>query len=145
MNLVKKLGIVSLIGFTLISTSTSFAKNPNKIEKNNTVIEVEKDNSITPFDLEVRNGTIRNEVDFEKTYKLSKSNGKNINFWIKNNGTNSVRITINGKHGKTFGPGKSGHITAPAGFFTKNYTFKAVPTPSGGRISIDYRIAQRDQ
>ncbi|MEZ2659505.1 hypothetical protein ACBP89_15695 [Aneurinibacillus aneurinilyticus] len=83
-------------------------------------------------------------TEFQATYSLKKSNGANVNFWIKNTGNVSVKITINGGQKKTFAPGTNGHISAPVGIFSSNYKFKAVPTPNGGKISIDYSIAQRD-
>lgn len=81
---------------------------------------------------------------FEKTAVLTDSNGKTVNFWIRNNGTTSVAITINGKGSRTIKPGTEGHISADVGYFTKDYTFKASPTPNGGDIDIEYKIAQRD-
>ncbi|KOR76066.1 hypothetical protein [Paenibacillus solani] len=83
-------------------------------------------------------------TQFQATYPLKKSNGAKVNFWIKNTGDVSVKITINGKQKTTLAPGKSGHISAPVGFLSSNYKFKAVPTPNGGKISINFRIAQRD-
>lgn len=83
-------------------------------------------------------------TQFQATYQLKKSNGAKVNFWIKNTGNVSVKITINGGQKKTLAPGKSGHISAPVGFLSKDYKFKAVPTPNGGKISINFRIAQRD-
>lgn len=83
-------------------------------------------------------------TEFQATYPLKKSNGAKVNFWIKNTGNVSVRITINGDQKRTLAPGKSGHISAPVGSLSSEYKFKAVPTPNGGEISIDYRIAQRD-
>nr|WP_202128604.1 hypothetical protein [Paenibacillus dendrobii] len=83
-------------------------------------------------------------TEFQATYPLKKSNGAKVNFWIKNTGNVSVRITINGDQKRTLAPGKNGHISAPVGFLSSEYKFKVVPTPNGGKISIDYRIAQRD-
>lgn len=81
---------------------------------------------------------------FEKTAVLTDSNGKIVNFWIRNNGTTSVAMTINGKDKRIIKPGTEGHISADVGYFTKDYTFKASPTPNGGDIDIEYKIAQRD-
>ncbi|MGG3280612.1 hypothetical protein [Paenibacillus solani] len=83
-------------------------------------------------------------TQFQATYPFKKSNGAKVNFWIKNTGDVSVKITINGRQKRTIAPGKSGHISAPVGFLSGDYKFKAVPTPNGGDISINYRIAQRD-
>ncbi|MFU1794921.1 hypothetical protein ACM1RC_13725 [Paenibacillus azoreducens] len=86
----------------------------------------------------------RSGTEFQAKYPLKKSNGAKVNFWIKNTGKVSVKITINGDQKRTLAPGKSGHISAPVGSLSSEYKFKAVPTPNGGEISIDYRIAQRD-
>ncbi|MFC3747111.1 hypothetical protein [Paenibacillus sp. GCM10012306] len=83
-------------------------------------------------------------TEFQDSFPLKKSNGAKVNFWIKNTGNVSVRISINGDQKRTLAPGKSGHISAPVGSLSREYKFKAVPTPDGGDISIDYRIAQRD-
>ncbi|MBD7969575.1 hypothetical protein [Paenibacillus gallinarum] len=83
-------------------------------------------------------------TEFQTTHRLKKRNGAIVNFWIKNTGDVSVKITINGDQKKTLAPGKSGHISAPVVSLSSKYKFKAVPTPNGGKISVDYRIAQRD-
>ncbi|GGG14732.1 hypothetical protein GCM10010912_68940 [Paenibacillus albidus] len=95
-------------------------------------------------DYAAKSGSHSGTAGFSTTYKLSSANGKNVNFWIKNTGNVSVRITINGDQKRTLAPGKSGHISAPVGSLSSEYKFKAVPTPNGGDSSIDYRIAQRD-
>lgn len=77
-------------------------------------------------------------------YSLNKSNGQYINFWIKNTGNVNVKIKINDTVERTFKPGEEGHITAQFSRDSdEDFIFKAVPTPNGGKISIDYRIAQR--
>ncbi|AZH29196.1 MULTISPECIES: hypothetical protein [Paenibacillus] len=98
---------------------------------------------ITPFDMNVSDGSYSG-TGFSTSYKLTSSNGKNVNFWVQNTGKVSVKITINGDHEKTLKKGESGHISASVGYFASEYKFKAVATPNGGDISIDYKIAQRD-
>lgn len=83
-------------------------------------------------------------TEFQAAYRLKKRNGAKVNFWIKNTGDVSVKITINGDQKRTLAPGKSGHISTSVGSLSSKYKFKAVPTPNGGKISIDYRIAQSD-
>ena len=56
-----------------------------------------------------------------------------------------IAITINNKAEKVIKPGKQGHTYIEASTFAKDYVFKAVPSGAGGRISFDYRIAQRDK
>ena len=83
-------------------------------------------------------------TEFQAAYRLKESNGAKVNFWIKNTGKVSVKISINGSQKRTLAPGKSGHISAPVGSLSSDYKFKAVPTPNGGKISISFRIAQKD-
>lgn len=102
-------------------------------------------NEITPYDMDVASGKVIDATEYSGNYSLKSANGKNVNFWIKNNSSVEVKISINGKASDKFKPGESGHITASVGFLSSNYTFKAVPVSStGGRISIEYKIAQRD-
>ncbi len=82
--------------------------------------------------------------EFETTKALTSKNGKTVNFWVQNNGTISVAITINGKGKRTIELGAQGHISADIGDISKAYKCKAVPVPNGGDIDIDYKIAQRD-
>lgn len=95
-------------------------------------------------DYAAQSGSHSGTSGFSTTIKLSSANGKKVNFWVKNTGNVSVRITINGEQGRTLAPGKSGHISAPVSFLISKYKFKAEPTPNGGDSSIDYRIAQRN-
>lgn len=95
------------------------------------------------YDMDIARGTYTGTQFFAR-YKLSSSNGKNVNFYVKNTGKVAVKITINGSHAATIQPGKQGHITAPVGLFSKNYEFIAAPTPNGGQISVIYGIAQRN-
>lgn len=81
-------------------------------------------------------------TEFQAAYTFKKRNGAKVNFWIKNTGDVSVRISINGDQKRTLAPGKSGHVSVEVGSLSRKYKFKAVPTPNGGKISIDYRIAQ---
>ena len=93
--------------------------------------------------MDIAKGSVTGSA-FETTKSLTSKNGKIVNFWIQNNGTTSVAITINGKEKRTIEPGAQGHISADVGYISKDYKFKAVPVPNGGDIDIDYKIAQRD-
>lgn len=99
---------------------------------------------VAPLDLDLAGGDVKNATDWEKTIKLSKSNGSTVNFYIENKGSVSITISINGSNSRSFAPGEKGHITANVtGLVSKNYKFKAVPT-SSGEITFRYDIAQRD-
>ena len=99
---------------------------------------------VAPLDLDLAGGDVKNATDWEKTIKLSKSNGSTVNFYIENKGSVSITISINGENARSLAPGEKGHITANVtGLVSKNYKFKAVPT-SSGEITFRYDIAQRD-
>ncbi|MNW29069.1 hypothetical protein D3C74_59130 [compost metagenome] len=124
---------------TGVSTLPTFAQSTESSSKNYAT----ESGVIQPYDMDVSSGTYSG-TGFSTSYKLSSANGKKVNFWIKNTGNVSVKITINGDSETTFAPGKSGHISASVGYFTSEYKFKASATPNGGDISIEYKIAQRD-
>ena len=94
--------------------------------------------------MDIAKGSVTGSA-FETTKSLTSKNGKIVNFWIQNNGTTSVAITINGKEKRTIEPGVQGHISADVGYISKDYKCKAVPVPNGGDIDIDYKITQRDK
>ena len=99
--------------------------------------------TISPLDIEHGNDTC-NDVQFQRTVYASSRNGKYLNFWIKNNGINSVTITINDSGARTIEPGGQGHIYVTVGYLSRAYSCKAVPASNGGRINIEWKIAQRD-
>ncbi|ATP39999.1 hypothetical protein CSE16_08015 [Solibacillus sp. R5-41] len=103
----------------------------------------ETDSGVVSYDMDISEGSLSG-TEFSPTYKLSSSNGKNVDFHIVNTGNVDVKISINGEFEETFAPGEGDYITAPVALLAKDYKFKAVPTPNGGKISIDYRITQRD-
>jgi len=101
------------------------------------------DNEIMPVrDLDVDSGSYSGS-DYDDTFYLSKNNGKTVNFWIRNKGSNNVVISINGENERTIKPGRSGHITADVTGTNQRFDFNARPSASTpGHISIDFRIAQ---
>lgn len=101
------------------------------------------DNEIVSVrDLDVDSGSYSGS-DYDDTFYLSKNNGKTVNFWIRNKGSNNVVISINGGNERTIKPGRSGHITADVTGTNQRFDFNARPSASTpGHISIDFRIAQ---
>lgn len=101
------------------------------------------DNEIMPVrDLDVDSGSYSGS-DYDDTFYLSKNNGKTVNFWIRNKGSNNVVISINGGNERTIKSGRSGHITADVTGTNQRFDFNARPSASTpGHISIDFRIAQ---
>lgn len=93
---------------------------------------------------EIGSGSYSGTTGYKSEFSLNRDKGKYVNFWIKNTGNVNIKITINDSGERTFAPGESGHISAEVESASKNYTFKALPTPNGGNTSIDFRIVQRD-
>ncbi|MEQ3346589.1 hypothetical protein [Peptoniphilus senegalensis] len=78
---------------------------------------------------------------FQQERSLEKSNGSEVNFWIKNKGLNSVEIKINGEYPVIVEAGKEGETSAPIKKDKVDYKFSASST-EGGDIDIDFKIVQ---
>lgn len=125
--------IVAVLCMVLGGVALSAYVTIQKLEMTSQEIGMIDENSLTEVD------------EFSRYFELAKGGGKYINFWAKNTGRNDIAITINDKERRVIKTGDSGHISVKAGTLTKRYAFDAEPTPNGGRISLDYRIAQRDE
>ena len=88
----------------------------------------------------VENGSQKGSA-FQQERSLEKSNGSEVNFWIKNKGLNSVEIKINGEYPVIVEAGKDGETSAPIKKDKVDYKFLASPT-EGGDIDIDFKIVQ---
>lgn len=130
------LAIASIFATTMILPVNAQTNESSNIDKIDDVV-------IVPFDMHVGNGSYCG-TEFQATYSLKSKNGRNVNFWISNKGSVDVKITINGSNSRILSPGENGHISASVGYFSSDFEFKAVPSPNGGTIDIDYNIAQRD-
>ena len=94
---------------------------------------------------DISKGSFSEDDTFRYKDTLYQNNGKYVNFWIDNTGDKSITITIDGKGAREIKPGKNGHISAKVGMLARDYEFMAKPTSdSGGTITFDYRIKQRD-
>lgn len=97
----------------------------------------------------ISSGDISSNIGLEMSKMLNKKNGKYVNLYLENNGSNPVVATINGQSERTFQPDEKGHIylEVTQGFLglDKEYEFKVVPGHNGGSISIYYEIDQRDE
>lgn len=93
--------------------------------------------------MEIASGVVTG-TRFYDTYSLTSKNRKSVNFWIQNNGTNSVKISINEDETRKIEPGQQGHISTDVESITTDYTFRAVSAENGGDINIEYKIAQVD-
>lgn len=140
MNLMKNVRVSLLvIGLLTGIGSVSFFSQSSE-EKSGVNVDF---NETASYGMGIARGTYTG-TEFFAEYKLSSSNGENVNYSVNNTGKVAVKITINGAYAATIQPGMEGHITVPIGSFNKKYEFKAVPTPNGGQISITYEIAQSD-
>lgn len=123
----------------IMSICTVFAGDMNASVQQST----ENIDIIYPADMEIEPNGSYSGSGFETSYTLNKKNGDTVNFYVENTGNVDIKITINGSGARTISAGKSGHISATVSSISKKYTFKAVPTPNGGSIKMNYRIAQR--
>lgn len=128
--------ILSSIGVCSAQTITD--------EPSATAIE---DEIIQPLSLDVDDGYVSGTSDFTKSWRLTKANGKYLNFYVLNNGTCDVQITINGKNARIIRAGSGGHITLELTDILNigmNCTVKCISTLNGADIDIYYKVAQRD-
>lgn len=81
---------------------------------------------------------------FTETYTCRRYDGKRLNFYVENNGTAPVVITINGTYDRTIPEGSSGHISAPisASVMPQDMSVKCV-SADGEDIDIYWKVAQR--
>jgi len=148
----KQLAVMAIIGCMVASAIPSYATDySNTRTQNSKIVFNEKSkkgddidiNDILPVDLDVSHGTASG-TRFSDTFSLTSRNGKNVNFWVRNNGKVAVKVTINGSVPITLKPGDQGHTSTRVGYFSSDYKFEVVPVPNGGDIDIEYRIAQRN-
>lgn len=83
---------------------------------------------------------------FTAAYDLRQADGKYVNFYVENYGSEPVVITINGDHSRTIEPGSSGHICAPisVAIMPQSMTLKCTATGDEA-LDIYWKIAQRTQ
>ena len=141
----KKFLTVIAVALALISLSAC-AKKTNGVEEENKKETAENINQKKEDDKKsnelylVDNGSQKGSA-FQQERSLEKSNGSEVNFWIKNKGLNSVEIKINGEYPVIVEAGKDGETSAPIKKDKVDYKFLASPT-EGGEIDIDFKIVQ---
>lgn len=140
-------GVTStLIAGVIVGTCTipAFAESTTNVSSKNYAVT---SGEFKALDKEVSEGSV-NQSSWSRTFELDENDGAQVNFWISNNGSNDIKISIDGKVSRTIAPGKQGNISAEVknGWFgwTYNYTFTASPSAQGGSVKMDYRIAQRN-
>ena len=143
MNVKKLLAIVLSISLIFSSTGICSAHGLTE-EPSSTEIEEEL---IQPFSLDVDDGYVSGTSDFTKSWRLTKANGKYLNFYVLNNGTCDVQITINDKNARIIRAGSGGHITLELTDILNigmKCTVKCISIVNGADIDIYYKVAQRD-
>ncbi|MDO4711746.1 MAG: hypothetical protein Q4A75_07180 [Peptostreptococcaceae bacterium] len=90
-------------------------------------------------------GMHRSNVQFHFQEALETKNGEWASYWIGNNGKVAVQMTIDGWRGRTLRPGENGWISVKVTDLKKGSSFKAVPTPNGGKLDVEYKIIQANE
>lgn len=138
------INILIIVFFTSCSTNSS---NPipdtEKSSKERIYSKVES--NTLEGNMEISSGSYSGISFGTAEYALNKSNGEYVIFWAKNTGKVNVKIIINNYSKELIiEPDKEGYITEEFSKDEQNFAFKAVPTPNGGNISIEYKIRQNN-
>lgn len=143
----KKFLTVIAVFLALISLSAC-AKKTNGVEEENKKETAENSKQNSKKDKKsneeyiVENGSQKGSA-FQQERSLEKSNGSEVNFWIKNKGEYPVEIKIDRDYPVIVEAGKDGETSAPIKKDKVDYKFSASST-EGGDIDIDFKIVQRD-
>lgn len=86
---------------------------------------------------------VHTEGDFTAAYDCSKVNGKKVNFFVENRGTEPVTISINGSYTRVIPAGLFGHVSAPISVSIREQTMTLECTCDGD-IDIYWKAAQRN-
>lgn len=141
----KKFLTVIAVALALISLSAC-AKKTNGVEEENkkeiaeNINQNKEDDKKSNEEYIVENGSQKGFA-FQQERSLEKSNGSEVNFWIKNKGLNPVEIKIDGDYPVIVEAGKDGETSAPIKKDKVDYKFLASST-EGGDIDIDFKIVQ---
>lgn len=140
--------IVSVV-MILISSCRAISPDVNKTTEKEPSRNVENITSVDDMnmtsvdDMGISSGSYHGISFGTVEYTLNKVNGEYVIFWAKNTGKVDIRISIN-EYSKelTLQPNEEGFVSEEFSTDEQDFTFKAVPTPNGGDISIDYKIKQ---
>ena len=82
---------------------------------------------------------------FTVIYECQKIEGKRVNFFVENQGTEAVILTINGSYSRIIPAGSGGHISAPISpsIAAQTMTLKCVSI-DGADVDIYWKAAQRN-
>ena len=131
---------LALISLSACAKKTNGVEEENKKETAENINQKKEDDKKSNEEYIVENGSQKGSA-FQQERSLEKSNGSEVNFWIKNKGLNSVEIKINGEYPVIVEAGKDGETSAPIKKDKVDYKFLASPT-EGGEIDIDFKIVQ---
>ena len=88
-----------------------------------------------------------NDGAFTVTYSCRKVEGKRLNFYVENQGSEAVVLTINDSYSRMLSPGEAGHISAPisASAVEQTMTLKCVSIGGDDKdVVIYWKAAQRN-
>ena len=131
---------LALISLSACAKKTNGVEEENKKETAENINQKKEDDKKSNEEYIVENGSQKGSA-FQQERSLEKSNGSEVNFWIKNKGLNSIEIKINGEYPVIVEAGKDGETSAPIKKDKVDYKFLASPT-EGGEIDIDFKIVQ---
>ena len=133
---------LALISLSACAKKTNGVEEENKKETAENINQNKEDDKKSNEEYIVENGSQKGFA-FQQERSLEKSNGSEVNFWIKNKGEYPVEIKIDGDYPVIVEAGKDGETSAPIKKDKVDYKFLASPT-EGGEIDIDFKIVQRD-
>ena len=79
---------------------------------------------------------------FTATYACRKVDGKKLNFYVENRGTEPVTISINGSYSRTIPAGDAGHVSATVSVSIQEQNM-VLECVSDGELDIYWKAAQR--
>ena len=133
---------LALISLSACAKKTNGVEEENKKETAENINQKKEDDKKSNEEYIVENGSQKGSA-FQQERSLEKSNGSEVNFWIKNKGEYPVEIKIDGDYPVIIEAGKDGETSAPIKKDKVDYKFSASST-EGGDIDIDFKIVQRD-
>lgn len=133
---------LALISLSACAKKTNGVEEENKKETAENINQKKEDDKKSNEEYIVENGSQKGFA-FQQERSLEKSNGSEVNFWIKNKGEYPVEIKIDGYYPVIVEAGKDGETSAPIKKDKVDYKFSASST-EGGDIDIDFKIVQRD-
>ena len=131
---------LALISLSACAKKTNGVEEENKKETAENINQKKEDDKKSNEEYIVENGSQKGSA-FQQERSLEKSNGSEVNFWIKNKGEYPVEIKIDGDYPVIIEAGKDGETSAPIKKYKVDYKFSASST-EGGDIDIDFKIVQ---